>query len=328
MRTPAGLYIDNPAFPLLQAYISYWGITDGLGAVTGTTIVCNDLANEPSYAGHQVKLLTGPSAGQSSRIDTHIGNTLTVPWAFTDATGVATQVVAGTIFVILTESWGLDIAALIALLVGALSPTRSLLETWQDVLGINPNIWTVTNPAIPWAAPTEVGGFLYAQTTLVLNEVARLRSVQQWVEYPNSSNLNLIVKKTILEWEMMLGVPANLDNTVCIWGFTNGPNDTRITPNLIGFGLLGGVLQAITDLGGLEVSTPVPAANLALHNKFRVEIYANTADWYFNEALVATTAIRIPVNPMYIQFLFDTTGAGGCAVDIGIVRCWYEMVVT
>lgn len=326
MKIPSGLHIDNPAFPLLKAGISYLDVTTANGAGTGLTLVCAGLANEPSYAGHQVKVLTGGAWGQAMRIDTHVGNTLTVAYPFTNAAGAPSPVLVGTPFVILSDSWGLDIAIIAAAAAAAAQPSMTFIETWQDVLGIDATVWAVTDPAIPWAAPTEVGGFLYAQTTLVLNEVARLRSVQQWVEYPNTPNLNLVVKKTILEWEMMLGASANLDNTVCIWGFTNGAADNRASNDLIGFGLLAGVLQAVTDLGGLEVSTPVPGANLALHNKFRIEIYENTANWYLNEVLVATTAIRIPVNPMYIQFLFDTTGGGGCAVDIGIVRCWYEMV--
>lgn len=36
MRVPSsGLKIDNPAWPLLQALVSYWGVTDNDGASRG-----------------------------------------------------------------------------------------------------------------------------------------------------------------------------------------------------------------------------------------------------------------------------------------------------
>ncbi len=210
---------------------------------------------------------------------------------------------------------------------GVLAPSMSLIETWQDVLGIDPTVWVVTNPVTgaAWAAPTEAGGFLYAQTTPNANETARLRSVQQWVEYPNTPNLNLIVKKTILEWEMVIGVVANLDNTLTFWGLTNGPNDNRGSQDLIGFGLIGDALQTITDSAGVETVNTGFGENLANHNKFRIEIYEGNVDFYLNEVLIATHIVNIPVNPMYLQFFVDTEAGGPCIFDIGIARCWYEM---
>lgn len=105
MRTPSGLYKDHPAFPLLQALISYWGITDAPGNLLGTTIVCGDLANEPSYQRLPVKVLDGGAAGPGRSIDTHPAGTaiLTVDEPFTDNTGAAVQIVAGTRFVILSS---------------------------------------------------------------------------------------------------------------------------------------------------------------------------------------------------------------------------------
>lgn len=554
MKIPqSGLRIDSPAFPLLQAQLSYWGITDAPGNALGTTLVCADLDNWPTYVGSRIKLLDGSSGGQVKNMQVHAaGGIITVDSAFTNAAGAVQQIVAGTRFCILppagaagvppapppptiglwmfgvcepgmadsvntlvmtnlagfnddifnnefwvqvihnadapgtapereirrvlnyvgatgtfttddftvvvqandlvclfhesimsveilgygtltlssatvpednlrpevngyfngcllmpTEGacrfqprrivdWAIgtgvpgtgiftldpnnpftaapgtvdyviigdqtefvpaadgannrtpsdvlgnkastpifapdNVSDIIRYLKGILAtlnslhePSRNLVETWQDILGIDPTVWVVVNPAIAWAAPTEVGGFLYAETTLVLNEIARLRSVQQWVEYPNTPNLNLVVKKTILEWEMMLGVPGNLDNAEVFWGFTDDPNDTRASQDIIGFGLIGGALQTISDSGGVESVDTGFGEDLTLHNKFRIEIYENTVDWYLNEVLIATTDTNIPVNPMYLNFYFDTTGVGGCAVDIGIVRCWFEM---
>ena len=113
MKVPGGLYQDNPAYPLMLAGISYWGVTTANGAGTGLTLICADLANQPNYAGHQVKILTGPAAGQSSRIEAHGGGTLTVTWGFTEPFGASQTITAGTLFVILTDSWGLDISEIL-----------------------------------------------------------------------------------------------------------------------------------------------------------------------------------------------------------------------
>ena len=107
MRVPqSGLKLDSPSWPLIKAVISYQGITDAVGAATGTTVVCGDLANEPSYQGLAIKMLAGDAAGQVRGIFTHPAGTgtITVTLGFTDNTGAAVQIVAGTPFVILSIS--------------------------------------------------------------------------------------------------------------------------------------------------------------------------------------------------------------------------------
>lgn len=555
MRTPgSGLRIDSPAFPLLLAHISYWDIASANGSVLGTTIVCANLANEPSYQGLPVKVLDGDAAGQVRAIAVHVAgaNTLTVANPFTDNAGAVVQIVAGTRFVILSiaggggappplvpsiglwmfgecdagmaasldtlvltnlagfpddifndEFWiqiihnadapgtaperqirrvtnyvgatgtfttdaflnnveandlvcvfhesimgieilgfgtltlssatipednarlevdnyfngcllmitegavrfqprrivdwavggggvgtgvftldpnnpltgvpGLsdyiivssqtefipavdgtnnrtpsdviggkadtlilipdDVSSMIRYLKGILatvaavaSPTRTLVETWQDLLGIDPTVWVVTNPAtgVAWARG-ENGAFLLATTTPNANETPRLRSVQQWIHLPNTPNLNLIVKKTILEWTMTIGVLANLDNAAAFFGFTNIQAGTRAVNNIIGFGLLADVLQTVTDSGGVETVATGFGEDLTLYNKFRLEIYEGNVDFYLNEVLIANSAVNIPNVPCYINFYPATDGDGACAFTLGIVRCWYEM---
>ena len=65
MRVPAsGLKQDSPAMPVLYAKLSYWGISDGDGLAAGTSVVCSNLGNEPTYLGHAIKILSGDAAGQ------------------------------------------------------------------------------------------------------------------------------------------------------------------------------------------------------------------------------------------------------------------------
>ncbi len=107
MKTPgSGLRIDSPSWPLLQGLISYWGITDANGNAGGTTILCADKANHPSYDGLTVKILTGPAAGQARTISVDAGGVITVAVGFTNPAGAAQQITLGTLFVILTSMAG------------------------------------------------------------------------------------------------------------------------------------------------------------------------------------------------------------------------------
>jgi len=102
----SGLRQDSPSKPLLQALISYQGITDAVGAATGLTIVCGDLVNEPSYDGLLCKIRSGPAAGQVKPIYVQAGNTLTFATPWTNAAGAVQQITAGTLFDILSISAG------------------------------------------------------------------------------------------------------------------------------------------------------------------------------------------------------------------------------
>ena len=112
MRLPqSGLPIDNPAFPLLQGLTTYWGVTTGAGAATGTTVVdalCGTAGLEPSYVGQKVRLLSGDAAGQERDIAVHAlaTGTLTVASAFTDFNGAVYQVPGGTRFCIIPGGGG------------------------------------------------------------------------------------------------------------------------------------------------------------------------------------------------------------------------------
>lgn len=106
MRIPSGLHIDDPAYPLLQELVSYWGITSGAGAADGSTLVSSNLADEPSYLGHLVKMLSGDAAGCVRRIvndTTNATGTVVVDSPFTDSAGNAEQITASTLFVIISD---------------------------------------------------------------------------------------------------------------------------------------------------------------------------------------------------------------------------------
>jgi len=109
MRIQQNYYIDDPSRQVHVALVSYEDITSAAGNALGTTLVCANLAGEPSYQGfHSVKILDGNAAGQIRPVAVHPagGNTITVASAWTDNTGAVVQIIAGTRFVILSTGGG------------------------------------------------------------------------------------------------------------------------------------------------------------------------------------------------------------------------------
>lgn len=219
------------------------------------------------------------------------------------------------------------------IVVGA-DPLVSLVEGWQDVTGISVAIWTTVNPATGAAWTRGVSGaYLRATSAPNASEVARLASVQQWINASTIFTTNTILRRLILEFEMKITAGlANLTNTACVWGLTAGAADTRVTNNLAGFALIGAgnALQTVTDLAGVETVNTGFGENLANWNKFRIEVYKDKTlaqarvRFYLNEVLIATHTTNLPAVPAFLQF-YQATGAGGAAtVEIGVIRAWYE----
>jgi len=210
-------------------------------------------------------------------------------------------------------------------------PDMDLYEGWQDELGIDFTLWTLTHPAIAWTRGAGAGvaaPFLTATTTMVLNEVAQLVGNQRWQIAPDTWGTNTIVRQTVLEFEFTTTLVANLDNAVCFWGFTPAQANDRASQNIIGFGLIGDALQTVTDLATIETVNTGFGEDLATYNKFRIEILAvagvGTVLFYLNEVLVATHITNLPDLPMYPNFQFDTEATGGAVPQIGVVRIWHH----
>lgn len=152
MRTPNGLRIDDPSWALIKAHIAFWGVTDNDGDPLGISLRCTGLATEPDYRRHKVKILSGPSAGQTRDITGATGggiDTAIVRYPFTNGAGAVQQINAGTLFVILSDTSGdEDILLLLTGMpfcqevviypVGLTALTRELADD-----GSNPDYWPV-----------------------------------------------------------------------------------------------------------------------------------------------------------------------------------------
>lgn len=323
MRTPGNLRIDSPAWVLIQAGISYWGITTAAGAATGLTVVdsrCSTAGLQPSYTGMGLKLLGGNAAGQVRSIALYdlVTGTLTVNGNFSDFNGAIYQVPAGIHFCIGA--------------VGALggggppSPTMTKLplpyitETWQDVLGIDFTIWDTTDilgtGAVVRTVAADVQYALLSGPAAA--DHARLRSVQQWQFAPDYfANPNWIYDRLTHEWEGYLGTLAGLDQANFFMGLGSAQLATRVTNDIAGFGVTGGVFQAITDDGGVETVTPLAAVTFDAWHKFKVAAWPGLVRFTVDEVLLATHVLTLPEAMMYLQYYLPQ-GAGGATLRIGI----------
>lgn len=196
MKVPqSGLRIDSPSWPLLQALISYWGITDADGNVGGTTIRCGNLALEPPYANHALKILSGPAAGQIRDITTHPAgtDTVTVVEAFSNVAGVPQQITAGTLFVILSSTPTVaEVAAVLASLTGKPNVHDVVIYPVAEDAGVTELVDDGSSPAF------------YPAVAASTNAVGEGAAVAAWTEdinFEQEGTINVISIYAEFEWQ-------------------------------------------------------------------------------------------------------------------------------
>jgi hypothetical protein len=204
----------------------------------------------------------------------------------------------------------------------------SLIEVWQSEEGMPEADMEWTNPATgtPWTVQTS-GIYREFYTAPAASENARLVGRNMWMVAPSNYGTNTIYKKIILEYVVKLTTLANFDNAPFIIGLTPNKTDTRASNNIIGFSLLADVLQALTDNGGAETITAIPAAVLTNVNKLRIEIYAGHVKFFVNEVQVADHITNLPNVPMYRDIYIANEAGGATGFELMGNRMWAETVV-
>ena len=222
--------------------------------------------------------------------------------------------------------------------ISELRPEMSLFEGWQDELGIDFTLWSVTHPAtgVAWARGAGAGvmaAMLRASAAPNANEVARLVGNQRWPIGPDTFGTNTILRVVEFEFELAIANLANLDNTLTVLGLTPNQADSRASNNIVAFALVGAgnALQTVTDLAGVETVNTGFAENLANLNKLKITVVSvagvATIQFYLNETLIASHIANLPDLPMYPNFFFDTAAGGPCTPQIGIIRLWSEDLI-
>jgi len=313
-------------------------------APIGTNVLSDETKNWATdvHRNRLVKIVRGAGAGQIAVVDHNTAKSLLIKQSWTvalDTTSVYV-ILDMDLAQILRDVFGggSDISAANPLQVFdpkvfdvlnmATRPAIHLYEGWQDELGIDFTVWTVTNPAtgVAWARGAD-GADLMASSIPNANETARLRSNQRWVAAPTLYGTNKILRRLILEFEMQLANVANMDNTLCFFGLTPAIGNDRSSNNIIGFALLADVLQTLTDLGGVETVNTGFGETLTNKNKLRIEVLLNTVRFYLNETLLATHITNLADLPMYLNFFVDTEAGGAATIKVGVTRAWFEDIV-
>lgn len=195
------------------------------------------------------------------------------------------------------------------------SPLPYLAETWQDVLGIDPTIWTTAITGTG-AVARSVAEEPYQKVILsgpANADTARIRTVQEFQVGPDTWGTDTIIQRLVLEFEARFNVVASIDNTLFFMGLSAIAAATRASTNIVGFILVGDVLQAITDDGVGETVSAVGAPVLTNWHKYRIEIVAGAVRFYIDEVLAATIAATLPDMNAHGQFYLpqEALAAGG-----------------
>lgn len=203
-----------------------------------------------------------------------------------------------------------------------------LIETWQDVLGIDVTIWT-TAVTGTGAVARSIAEEPYQKVILsgpANADTARLYTVQEWQLAPDTWGINTFNKLLIMEWEVKFNVVASIENTTFFMGLSAVNNATRASTNIAGFILTGDALNAITDDGVGETVSAVGGPTITNWNKLAIVAYNNVIEFWVNETMQArhTTipgAETLPdVNAHGMFYLPQEAAANGGELHIATVN--------
>lgn len=193
-----------------------------------------------------------------------------------------------------------------------------LMETWQDPIGIDPNVWTTALGAggtVTRSVATEpyqdilLAGVAAADT-------ARLYTVWEWMLAPDTYGLDTIVKKLVMEWEAQVDNVADADNATFFMGLGALAATTRASNDIAGVILVADAYNFVTDDGGAETVTVLPSAPaVGTRHKFKIVAYAGTIELWVDEVLEVThttaAAENLPDVNAHGQFYLAQEGGGG-----------------
>lgn len=200
-----------------------------------------------------------------------------------------------------------------------------LAETWQDVLGIDPTVWT-TAVTGTGAVARSVAEEPYQKVILsgpANADTARLYTVQEWQLAPDTWGANTFNKLLIMEWEAKFDVVASIENTTFFMGLSAANNATRASTNIAGFILTADVLNSITqDAGVNETVKTVGGPTLTNWNKYAIVAFNDIIEFYVNEVMQARhlTAEFLPdVNAHGMFYLPQEAAANGGELHVATI---------
>lgn len=199
------------------------------------------------------------------------------------------------------------------------------LTEWWVTEAIDLTLWTPTDPATgtAWGCIAR-GGVIVARTAPNLNETARLISTVRMPVIPGAAEDDVsITEFMVIEFELEIDSPANIDNTLFFIGLTTGLADNRGSADIIGVCLTSDQLYALIDDGGVEY-TAVISTTPGTRHKVRIEIGPQSVRWFLDDFQQAATTARIPSDiARYFNIFIDTEAGGSAQFYIGPIDIRY-----
>ncbi len=197
-------------------------------------------------------------------------------------------------------------------------------EGWNVAIDAT-NVWTTSVGATGTVAMgTNAGRQIALLNCPAASDRAEMQGKKVLTNPGVSSPTLDIYQQLVMEWEMLLGTLANIENTLALFGLINA-GGARTSNNIIGFILASDALNVITDAAAAETVTVFPSPpTLTVSNKYKIVVRNGAVDFYVNDVLGVTHTANIPALPFQPQFRVDAEAATGATkAEIGAVRCYY-----
>jgi len=198
----------------------------------------------------------------------------------------------------------------------------------SDVLGIYFGNWDLAQTGTGTSATTPVEfGRIMLDTGAAAASTASM--VTNFVFPANSGAQSTIgstkaFKKFVMEWGAYFDNSNGIDETAFFMGtqYAVGSASTRATQDIYGFGISGGVLQAVVDNGGVEVTSAMTGLTLSDTNIFRIEVLSSTIQFYVNNVL-RYTASKLAA-PSCLIFFIKNSGAASSKIYLTDIKAYLE----
>ena len=213
----------------------------------------------------------------------------------------------------------------------ALNGFQKIAESWQPQ-AIDPAIWTPTHPATnPLAVavnPLGINTCLFDVEDAEVGRLIGLANSNRWRIFPTIVGVNHLFRKIVMEWEVYFNNVANIAPATAFMGLVTTAADTRVSNNIVGFGLLANTLVSITDRAGVEeANTGFGDVLEDTMNLLKMEISHDSVLFYVNGTLVAShvTPANLPDQMMYPCWYMASAALGASTFEyyLGAIRIEY-----
>jgi hypothetical protein len=198
-------------------------------------------------------------------------------------------------------------------------------EQWHHTTIDTTNLWSISLSGTGGTTnQASIEGLVVARLNCpAVGDDASL-GCQRYVPNPKASTaVRHVTQKTVLEFEMLFGTVANVDNALFIVMLgTSNFNPSRADNNTMGFIMVSDALNALTDSGGSETLTVIGSPpTLTEMNKYRIEVTNGQVEFFVNEVSRATHTANIHTDRLgFGARMAAEGGTGATKLELGHIR--------